>query len=152
MGRIAGTATQGGADAYAEGTITTALTGVSNRAYQVNRILVEITNAFGTCAGDSEIEVAVSRRTKTAMPTITDNDVLHKIGWVFPLTTSGQFAFAFVQEYVPRGTILIVEDPVYIEIDSDSTGLTNVAAVAIEYDIVSISEVDRLTLLTQSLD
>lgn len=154
---LTGSVTQGGADAFAQAEIATALTGVGNVAYRVRELLFEITNAqFIHVANSSTFEIALSRRSKTAMPLVTDRDVIAKFkSGAAQLTAVGEVTR---QDGVIRYTfteddeVLVVEDPIYLVVDGTATTLTLTVAARIGYERASISAVDRLTLLTQSLD
>lgn len=150
---LTGSVTQGSADAFAQAEIATALTGLSNVAFRVRELLFERPPLALSGAAD-EIQVALSRRSKSAMPLITDRDVIAKINVILALTTSG----AALQSVVDRLTfteddeVLVVEDPLYLDVDSNSTALANTVYCRIGYERTNISAVDRLTLLTQSLE
>lgn len=148
---ITGTVTQGGADAFAQAEVATALSGVTGRAFQVRTIEIEL--ASGSLANGAISEVTLTRRTKTAIPLITDRDVIVKAKFLSLLTTSGAIRQDLVSRwsYSEDDELLIVEDPLYLQIDGTSTSGTYSAYVRIGYTSVSISQVDRLTLLTQSL-
>ncbi|MND07381.1 hypothetical protein D3C83_293060 [compost metagenome] len=45
----------------------------------------------------------------------------------------------------------VVEDPLYLQIDSSATSASNVGAVRILYEEVTIREIDRLSLLAETL-
>lgn len=149
---LTGTVTQGSNDAFAQGEIATALSGVTNFAYRAREILVEYTGTPANAAFN--IEIAITRRSKTAMPVVTDRDVLLK--WMLQslFTTSGAHNFPRVNRFTftEDDELLIVEDPLYVSIDSNAAVAAATANVRIGYERVSISAVDRLTLLTQSLD
>jgi hypothetical protein len=156
MARIVGTATQGSADAFVEASIQTALQGQTKNAYKITAVTYEfavpnVFNAGGGAAND--VELCLTRRTKTAMPDIDDVDVIKK--WKFgsvALTGVGQIVQPpLIGIWVPELETIIVEDPIYMQLDSTATTVTITANLAIEYELVQISEVDRLTLLTQSL-
>lgn len=151
MARLIGSVTQGSMDAFAIANIQTALTGQTRQAYQVKEIITELPR-LGAAAG-SNIELCVSRRTKAAMPLISDPDVMYKIGTGVELATSGAIPYERIVRYQPPEDLplLIVEDPLYFLIDTNATSLAQTAILVIEYDLVTISDVDRLTLLTQSL-
>lgn len=152
MPRITGSALQGGADAYVEASINTALTGQTRQGYNVTRITFEGANwAFGG-SGVFEYEVALSRRSKAAMPDIDDPDVILKWAPAFRLSTSGGFQGDKIIEFLPPDrSMIIVEDPIYLELDSNNTaGANNVIAV-IEFEVITLSEVDRLSILVNSL-
>lgn len=155
MPTIYGSVTEGAADAFAEASIQTALEGQTANAYSVTAITFEFdtTHVIAGNAAPMDVELALTRRTKAAMPNITDTDVVFKwhrgalgasnIGWF------GQPDLLF--EYRPPSELIIVEDPIYFQIDSTATALTLTCLVAIEFEIVAISSLDRLTLLTLSL-
>lgn len=158
MARIIGTATQGGADAFVEAEIQTSLEGQQTNAFSVKEILLEFdtTQLFGVASGAVDIEVALSRRTKAAMPNIQDTDVIKKWHWGQGEPTAvgqilnpegGQNIFS----WRPAVETIIVEDPLFFDLDSTNTGLTLTCLMVIEFEIVQISSLDRLTLLTLSL-
>jgi hypothetical protein len=98
-------------------------------------------------------EFALSRRSKTSMPNVTDRDVILKYSQRVSFTTSGMAVFPLSWFFTPNPSgILIVEDPLYLVIDSASTSVTQTIYCAIDYELVSISEVDRLSLLAATLE
>ena len=148
---LVGTATQGSADAFVQSEIATALTGLSRVAFRVREILIEVA---GPITLSSEVSVAISRRTKAAMPSVSDRDVIMKQQLVGKFSTSGLVVYPGVHRYTydEDDEVLIVEDPLYLILDSTGTSIANVVNARIGYERASISDVDRLTLLTQSLD
>lgn len=150
---LTGSVAQGSADAFAQAEIATALTGVGNFAYRVRELLFELPNAAVIAAATDQIEVALSRRSKSAMPVITDRDVIAKIAFGRQFTTSGDSVTETVRRltFSEDDELLIVEDPIYLLCDSAATALSSTFYCRIGYERVSISAVDRLTLLTQSL-
>jgi len=144
-------ATQGGADAFVQAELATALTGQTRNAYRVQEITLELAQRI-VAVNASDLSVAITRRSKAAMPNITDVDVIRKFTWAVGVAgASGAVAEETIVVWTPPAQVLIVEDPLYIQLDSTSTALTNTAIIRIEYEVVNISDIDRLTLLTQSL-
>lgn len=150
---IYGTATQGAADAFVASQITTALSGSSGIAYRVRELVLELSSPSIVVGGNADLQVALSRRTKTAMPLISDPDVILKQSFTHRLTTSGRWVIDLIKRftYSEDDELLIVEDPLYLCLDSDGTSAVQVCSCRIGYEQVRISDVDRLTLLTQSL-
>jgi hypothetical protein len=146
---LQGTVVQGGADAFVQSSIVTALAGQSRQAYRVLGLHVEIDRFF--MAAGANIEVAFTRRTKAAMPLISDVDVVHKFKWGMEFTTSGGFNQYAIGDWIPAGDVIIVEDPLYVQLDSNATTGTHTVAWQLEYEIITLSEVDRLNLLARSL-
>jgi hypothetical protein len=147
---LTGSATQGSADAFVQAEISTALSGQTQRAFRVREVLFEHPLIAGNGAN---IAISLSRRSKTAEPVITDRDVMAKVNVSVSLTTSGAFPLERVRRltWAEDDELLIVEDPIYLVVDSASTGAANTVYCRIGYELVNISAVDRLTLLTQSL-
>lgn len=148
MPSLRGSVTQGGADAFAIATIQTGLEGQTRLAYQVTRIMFEVPRMATSGAGN--IELCLSRRTKAAMPNITDVDVIQKLKMGGEFTTSGQSFYPLTHEFKPE-SLLIVEGEIFFCVDSNATSLTQTVYFVVEYDVVQISETDRLSLLVQSL-
>jgi len=144
-------AVQGGADAYVQSSFVTGLSGLSKTAYRVRSIIYE--TARGPGAANSNFEFAISRRTKAAMPLITDPNLLHKYKLGTEMTTSGQSNTPLVIQFnfSENEDLLIVEDPLYFEFDTQTTGLAQTAYLRIGYNVVTLSEVDRLELLASQL-
>jgi hypothetical protein len=159
MPRISVTVTQGGADAFVEAELATALTGIVDRAYRVNEISYEVVtpasgNPFGVAA-TMDFELALSRRSKTAMPNINDADLIKKFHVAEIVSTLAGFQpiIDVAPVWQPRAgqDILIVEDPLFVQLDSTATTATLAVILTLDYEVVSISQLDRLTLLTLSL-
>lgn len=148
--KLFGVATQGGADAFVSAAIQTALAGLTKIAYKIEQIEIEIprTNTAVTAAN---FEVAITRRAKTSMPLITDIDVIKKWQKNSSFATSGLVWEDGILVWRPDGDVLIVEDNLYLNFDSAAMALTQSCYCAISYTQQSISEIDRLSLLTQSL-
>jgi hypothetical protein len=147
---LTGSAVQGGADAFVESEIPTALSGIGNASFRVREILFQFSNIGEV---DCDQTIALSRRSKTAMPLVTDRDVLAMVSLVFRITTSGATytSYIFRQTFTEDDDLRIVEDPLFLQLDSTNTSLTLTGYCRIGYERVNISQVDRLTLLTQSL-
>lgn len=147
--------TQGGADAFVQTSIATGLLGQTDRAYQILELSFEFVFPvmFAPAAANQEVELTLTRRTKAAVPNFTDKDVFYKWKWgQTGATAVGSFVQPLMsQQWRPPAPLLIVEDPIYCQLDSTATTITQIVDFRIEYEIVRISEVDRLTLLTLSL-
>lgn len=151
---LSATLTQGGADAFAQTTIATALSGQTKTAYLLREICWEFTGVFGFHRADaSEISLSLTRKSFAAMPTLLEKAIISKWKRTFGYATSG-FAAGDTVIRVPFDADeapIIVEDPIYAQIDSTATTEVNVVVVRLGYQLVNISEVDRLTLVANSL-
>lgn len=143
--------TQGSADAFVQGSVLTGLTG--RQAYNVKAIMIEFLSSSGlyTVAADSEVSVAITRRSKTSMPNLADSDVLYKRIFNFALVTSGVAYFNGVEIYVPQIEMPLVEETIYAQLDSTGTTLTLAAVVRLEVELDTMSDIDRLNLIARSL-
>lgn len=158
MARLTATVTQGGADAFAQAEMATALTGIKGTAYLINAIRYELilpaVPVFPlNVAALQDISLALTRRTKAAMPNISDVDVIHKWKYTGTWTTlvGSVAAFKAADVFEPKGEILVVEDPLFLQIDSTGSGAIWSAVVDVDYEVKKISDIDRLSLLTLSL-
>jgi len=149
---VVGTATQGSADAFVQAEIATALSGQTSRAMRIREILFEYTAQH--FANNSVREVCISRRSMSAMPNITDRNVIAKWTTCAVLTTSGAAVTQLVNrlQFSEDDELLVVEDPLYLVLDSATTSLTNVVYCRIGYELVNINANDRLQLALQSLN
>jgi len=147
--RISATATQGSANAFVDSEVTTGLSGTSGRGLQIQRINFEAPEIENS--DNDDWEVALSRRAKSAMPLVTDIDVIRKWKILMSVGAAGTWASNQIIEWVPTYDVFIVEDPLHLLVDS--TGLAGAQTVSMEIfcELVTISDIDRLTILTQSL-
>lgn len=149
-----GTVTQGGNDAYAVASFATALLGQTNQAGLIREIILEFPTGTAFVLGAlTNYELAVSRYTKAAMPLTSDNDVIIKRKVSANMTTSGAIAADMVQRYTysEDDELLVVEDPLYLCIDSNNTGAANTGICRIGYTLERISQDQRLALLQLGL-
>lgn len=168
MAKLFFTAVQGAADAFVEATIQTALTGQTKSAYRVNEIGWEFDGApprpLSNVAAQQDAELCITRRTKAAMPALNDVDVIMKKHWSMIAGTAVGYVMQPVDAVcgvwtppnpdalkISDGAVIIVEDPLYVQLDSTLTGLTLTVVGYIDYDLVTVTEVERLTLIAQSL-
>jgi hypothetical protein len=149
---LVGSVTQGGADAFAEAEIATALQGIGNVAFRVRELVWQPGRGMNVNA--AEMRMSLTRRSKAAMPNANDRDIIGAVFLQSDLLTSGLANYSrwIRQSFTEDDELLIVEDPLYLQVDSNATTLTQTVYLRIGYERVSISAVDRLTLLTQSLE
>lgn len=148
---LVGTVTQGSADAYAESQIVTGLGSVGNRAFQIREILWRIPQVANI--NGAGIVLTLSRKTFSTQPQVTERTLIHRFERYVTFSTSGATVQGQVERlaFSEQDNFLIVEDPIYFQIDSDLTTVANVGRVRIGYVPVAISELDRLTLINNTL-
>lgn len=148
------TLTQGGADAFVQASIATALTGQTKVCYRMASLEIEFPSiAIGASA---DWQFSITRKSYAAMPTspTIEKAMIHyfrrqqyaatAVGFVFDVRT-------MVWRWSDDDAPIIVEDPLYAQLDTATTSLTNVLYGRIGYWLDSISEVDKLTLVANSL-
>lgn len=145
-------ATQGSADAFIQGSVLSGLSGRS--AYNLRAVSFEITGyVASSLANASEISLAITRRSKAAMPAISDSDVLWKRQWQFKLTTSGAVFIPTMcgTDIIGLAELPLVEETLYAQLDSSTTAATLTAIIRMEVELDTMSDIDRLNLITRSL-
>jgi len=142
------TATQGSADAFVQGSVLTGLQ--SRQAYNLRRIGVEFSPNLSR-VDNADLEVALTRRTKTAMPNISDVTVIFKCKFETNILTSGALWFPDIFWFDMVQDVPIVEETLYMQLDSNATTLTHTAIMRLEVDDDTISDIERLTLLTRGI-
>lgn len=147
---LGGSVTQGSADAFATAEIATGLSN-ANLAYRVRGI---VWNWASPVEVDAAYYAQLVRRTPAALVGLADRTLLWAQRWTRQITTSGTFlqaGFEFVS--FPRDfDLIIVEDPIYLSIDSDTSGLANVLGVRIYYEEQRITELEKVRALAESLN
>lgn len=150
MKRITASVTQGGADAFAEAEFSTGLSNVTGQCFRIRR-LEWLMPALASA--DSDASMTLSTKSQSSI-LFGSNACLAGISRKVELTTSG----SPVYELFPNGVnyerdmdLLIVEESLFLEIDSTSTGAANQGAVVIWYEQRSISQVERLGIQASRL-
>lgn len=139
---------QGAADAFAQTTIPTGLSLIGNIAYQLRCIrwyhdrMLAVDNTL--------VQVSVCRRSKSAIAAWTDPDCILYIQQNVELATNGAFISNNTGTWVPEAPVYVVEDYLYLQIDSTNTTLANTALIRVEYDIVRVTDAERNALLART--
>lgn len=145
------TATQGSADAFVEASVSTGLSG--NLAFNARQFQYQLKNASGLAGlgTDCEIQWSLTRRSKAAMPTLDDSDVIYKGGFVMAVVTSGIALLPTEGSFTPLVDIPIVEETLYLQLDSTGTAATLAICVVMSVESDSISDIERLRIISRSL-
>lgn len=152
---FSGTLTQGGADAFVQLAVATALTGQTKTAYRLASLEYELGQVRSVVNG-AEYQIMMTRKTMAAFPT---SPMLEKsVIWYDRIQCATQTAVGFAfygrtykTTWSDADAPIIVEDPVYFQLDSALTTVANVVYFRIGYWQDTISEVDKLTLVANSL-
>lgn len=145
MKAISNIVTQGAADAYAQAEISTGLANVTNRCFRIRRIewfMVALASA------DSNLQLSLCGRSLAAFD-LFDNATLAAIWKQVELTTSG----SPVYELYPNGVnydrdmdLLIVEESLFLQVDSNGTGAANTCGIRIWVEDRTITTTERLSI------
>lgn len=144
MPRLVASIVQGSNDAFVEATIVTQLSSLSRTAWVINLISFQTP---GLPNAGADIEMCLSRGTKTAMPQLTDRDVIYKLKREVKFTTSGAQYQNVMEHFSPAQDIFIVEENIYLQMDSAGTSASNTGYVAVDVTPKQISEAQRLAIL-----
>jgi hypothetical protein len=141
---------QGGADAFIQAQIATALSGADGIAFRLREILLTASPAQ---AASASFEFSLTRKSFAAMPTLVEKSLITRFSRAASFTTSGLFIVDTTLRipYSEDDAPIIVEDPLYAQIDTATTGAAGTFYVRLGYTQEKISAVDRLTLIANSL-
>lgn len=147
---IAGTATQGGADAFVEVEIATDLIPADGYAFEIDHVDFEIGSDISAIGADHRIAVALSRDAQLAMPVLSAVECYYKRMMNWSLTTSGCWFNDSTWTWTPPAGIFLVEPSTWFQLDSDSTAIALTVYVRIWYKEVKLTEVEILRLLSNA--
>lgn len=149
--RLTFSATQGSNDAFKEVEINTGLSTLGGTAYRVLEIGVEIPMLPNVACS---MEVTLSRQSQTSIPALDDRSLIYKRRNGLTFTTSGAaWQGNLVERWQPidAANLILVEEVIYCQLDSTSTGTASTIAGYILIEPLTISEADRTALIAQSL-
>jgi len=139
------TATQGSADAFVENEFQTGLSNVTRTAFRIRRIEWGLPLLIGA---DCSFLVQLGRNSQAAITTTLGNPVINTVFRSMELTTSGMV----VQDnspwiaYARDEELLIVEESLFLRLDSTGTSASNSCACRIGYEQRTITENERLSI------
>ncbi len=139
--------TQGGADTFDEGSVSTEILPENGLAFAIRAIELSFLSGLAAVSADWEILWSMSRDTKTAACAPTDPDCMLYDGRSGSLTTSGTFLNTRRVHYDALPGIFIVEPTIYAQLSSAATGITLDANFRIWYEEIKLSEVEILRVL-----
>lgn len=144
-------ATQGSADAFVQAQFSTGLSGQTATVGKIREILWEMPNLGAVNLASAEF--SITTKTQAAMPTLLDKSIIIRSKVQVNFGTSGMAVYENVRRFTFQADddLLFVSDPLYFQFDTNATAAVNTGYLRIGYTLEKISEVDRLTLLANSL-
>ena len=141
------TLTQGGADAFVEGEILTELVPADGLPYVITRAEFQLEQAMPVANG-ANVEWSICRDTKAAVAPISDPDCFYSNQIWEVAAGATQIWIQDLRHEVsfPAG-LFVVEPSIWVQLDSGSTGLSNVMHCRLWYEQQKLSEVEILRLL-----
>lgn len=142
---LSATVTQGSADAFAETEFQTGLSNVTRTAFRIR--LIEWVLPFNIGA-DCNVEMQLGRNSQASINAALANAVISTKRRGVELTTSGMIVLEAVilDRYDRDMELLIVEESLFLRIDSASTAAANTGGIRIGYETRTITENERLSI------
>lgn len=144
---LAASVTQGSNDAFAQSEFNTGLSNVTRSAFRIRRIEWFMPQIIGA---DSNVDLVLRRNSASAVTFYSTeaNPVIGAKRFVCELTTSGMSVVSQVQvdTYDRDLDLLIVEEQLYLNIDTNGTSTTNTGVIRIGYEVRTITENERLSI------
>jgi len=150
MPRLSMSTTQSAANTFTSTSQVTGLEGQTTVGYRIIEAVFESDGPSAIAAAADDFSFALGRQDRTAMPLVTDVDVLYKFS-LKGVNMAGTWVPSTIITWQPDREIIIVEDPIFLMVETASIAAAQTVAGELFYEVVSISAIDRLTLLTQSL-
>jgi len=144
-------ATQGSADAFVEAEFQTGLSNVTRQAYRVRSIEWLLNQSL--IGADCYIQAVLRRNSASAIGFTNPNAILGLFNRAVELTTSGmitQDLWPNITLYPRDMDLLIVEESLYLDLDSNGTSLSNIIICRIGVELRNITENERLAIQAAS--
>lgn len=148
---LVGTVTQGSADAFAEAEIITGLQSVGNVAFVIRELIFQFPGV--PLVDAASIQLSITRKSFSVMPSVLERTLIYTQLRYYELVTSGAVEQSLFErvKFDADDFLIVVEDPIYLQIDSNATSGTNTGRVRIGYQQLDINEIDRLQLIADTL-
>lgn len=141
---IVASVTQGSNDAFVEGTISTGLSNVNRTAWRIRRVHWLLPALPGV---DSNVQAVLRRNSAASI--LADAGMITGCYRANEFTTSGlnyQSTFPNEEQFERDEDLTIVEETIYLNLDTNGTSATNSLTVRIAVEQRSITETERLTI------
>jgi len=142
-------ATQASADAFVQASLSTGLSAATPTGMLIKQVMVDLpgVTALSALGADFGLEFTITRSTKSAIPNLSDSDCLMRYGIAGLLTTSGLAILPCTFFFPQESGQLIVQDTLYFQFDSNGVGSALSCDFLIDYEFVSLKEIEFLRLL-----
>lgn len=144
---LRGSAVQGAANAFVQSNLLTGLVTSGTDALVVKQFTFEVPAIVVAAAGNTEIELVVSRASKAAMPNIFDDDILFKHKWTVNVGAGGTYHQQPVVQFVPPYEIVTIEDTLFFDVKTLNCNAAITAYVSLVCQPASVTDSEKVGLL-----
>jgi hypothetical protein len=148
-----GSVTQGAADAFAVASLTTPIAGRTTAALLIRELVFDGIPPLSQ-ANPTMFEFSLGRITVAASPNFaTAKSVIWREALQQVASAAGQASYPRTRRYkfTDEDRLLIVEDSLFLSVDSTGTSLASTLSVRIGYEEMSINEQERNAMLLELL-
>jgi len=142
-----GLSTQGGADTFVATSIDTNLTAEGKTGWEIIGVSAYYTNGETAAAADSDVNLIVA--TQATVTTFDMDEEVYRLNWAVANTAG--VAVAYPLNLIKRELLLeprlTVQPLIYVQVSSTLSGVANVMAWELHYNIVKLTDLEVLRLL-----
>lgn len=146
------TLTQGAANGFIQSSMLTGLSSSGNDALVIKQITLEYPTLGHSVVAAFEMETAVTRASKAAMPNISDDDVLFKDKLGIYVGAASALHEKGVYVYVPDFEIVVIEDTIYSCFKSINAAAAGTVHVSIVAQPATVTESEKVGILLTRLN
>lgn len=144
---------QGSNDAFVQAELDTGLSGLTREVWRLRELLIQWPALSLAAIANTEVQLAITRVSMTAQPSITERALVWTSSRLNRFVTSGMFMAQMInrERFDSDDNVLIAENTIYAQMDSANTSATNTGVIRVGYEIVRVSEAERLSLRLDAL-
>lgn len=145
-------ALQGAANGFIQSSMLTGLSPSGNDALLVKEIVIEFPSALAAAAAAIvEFDGTLTRASKAAVPNLLDDDLVYKYKYAAPVNATSTFIEPGVIRYNPPLDLVIIEDTVYFQFDTNNLAVLGTAYINIICQPATVTESEKVGLLLTRL-
>jgi hypothetical protein len=149
---LRGQVTQAAPNGFVQANLLTGLSTSGNDALIIKQITLEFPTFVNGAVGIFEVESALCRASKVAMPTISDDDVLYKRKLSYYLAAAQSFEQQGVAIFVPEYEIVVIEDVIYFDFKTLNCAAAGTAFINVIAQPATVTESEKVGILLTRLN